>query len=254
MSTGVLLYCFDTPDVAYHRLAEKCVQQIKKYLKLEITIVTDIATYKKFKPMGFINYKLIEPQKGNRRVYREKSISWHNMERAMAWDHSPYDTTILMDCDYFVFSDTLLQYTKTDYELLIHDKVFDLTGQDMIEGSNESVLPIVWATLVIFKKTDYTSMLFALVKHIQKHYTHYRNLYRIKYTNYRNDFAFAMALHQLNGFNRYTDFIPVPMAMTAHEVDVIKMTETDVAFRHKDRMYSIQNQDAHIMDKEFCNG
>ena len=37
MSTGVLLYCFDTPDVNYHKLAERCVEQIKKFLKLEMS-------------------------------------------------------------------------------------------------------------------------------------------------------------------------------------------------------------------------
>ena len=34
MSTGVLLYCFNTPEVNYHLMAERCVEQIKKYLKL----------------------------------------------------------------------------------------------------------------------------------------------------------------------------------------------------------------------------
>ena len=51
MSTGVLLYCFNTPEVNYHLMAERCVEQIKKYLKLEVTIVTDIETFKKFKPL-----------------------------------------------------------------------------------------------------------------------------------------------------------------------------------------------------------
>ena len=59
MTTGVLLYCFDTPEVAYHKFAEKCVELINKNLKLEITIVTNIETFKKFKPLGMINYKLI---------------------------------------------------------------------------------------------------------------------------------------------------------------------------------------------------
>ena len=60
MSTGVLLYCSNTPTYDYHRVAERCVELIKKNLKLEITIVTDAETYKKFKPLGFINYKLID--------------------------------------------------------------------------------------------------------------------------------------------------------------------------------------------------
>ena len=113
MTIGVLMYCFDTPEVNYHKLAERCVEQIRKYLKLEITIVTNLETYKKFKPLGMINYKLVEAKTTNTRPYRGKSIAWYNKERALAYEHSPYDTTILMDCDYFVFSSTLLELANT---------------------------------------------------------------------------------------------------------------------------------------------
>ena len=116
MSTGVLMYCFDTPDTNYHKLAERCVAQVKKHLQLEITIVTDIDTYKRFKPMGMINYKLVKAQTTNTRSYRGKKIAWYNKERALAYEHSPYDTTILMDCDYFVFvSYTHLTLPTTPY-------------------------------------------------------------------------------------------------------------------------------------------
>ena len=108
MTTGVLLYCFDTPEVKYHKLAERCVHQIRKHLNLEITIVTNMETYKEMKPMGMINYKLIENSTTNTRPYRGNSVAWYNKERSMAYDHSPYDFNILMDCDYFVFSPVLL--------------------------------------------------------------------------------------------------------------------------------------------------
>ena len=85
MSTGVLLYCSNTPTYQYHRVAERCVELIKKNLKLEITIVTDAETYKKFKPLGFINYKLIEPELGNKR----NGEQWNQLERCHAYDHSP---------------------------------------------------------------------------------------------------------------------------------------------------------------------
>ena len=38
---------------------------IKKNLKLDITVITDSSTFKKIKPLGFIHYKLIEPELGN---------------------------------------------------------------------------------------------------------------------------------------------------------------------------------------------
>ena len=64
MTTGVLMYCFNTPEVNYHLLAERCVAQIRKYLKLEITIVTNFETFKKFKPLGMINYKIVDNKTG----------------------------------------------------------------------------------------------------------------------------------------------------------------------------------------------
>ena len=60
MSKGVLLFCFNTETCEYHRIAERCVELIKKNLKLEITIVTNFETFKKMKPLGMINYRMIE--------------------------------------------------------------------------------------------------------------------------------------------------------------------------------------------------
>ena len=41
MTTGVLMYCFDTPTMEYSKLALKSCELIKKNLNLPITIVTD---------------------------------------------------------------------------------------------------------------------------------------------------------------------------------------------------------------------
>jgi len=250
MTTGVLLYCFDTPEVRYHKLAERCIEQIKKYLRLEITVVTDMATFKKFKPMGMINYKLVEPKAGNKRSYRGKKIAWHNMERSLAYDHSPYTKTILMDCDYFVFSDYLFELSKTDFDVLLHDKVDDLTGQDIIEGKDESVLPLVWATVTLFKKGDRARAVFDMIKHVQKFYVHYINLYRIRYANYRNDYAFAIALHQLQIGSK----IPTPMPMLGDRVSIIDSDDEGVVFKLDGNVNFTKLQDVHIMDKEWCNG
>ena len=76
MNRGVLLFCFDTEHTKYHKILEKCVHLIKKNLKLEITVVTDFKTYKMMKPLGFINYKLIEPELGNKR----NGEQWNQLE------------------------------------------------------------------------------------------------------------------------------------------------------------------------------
>jgi hypothetical protein len=225
------------------------VEQIRKYLKLEITIVTNLETYKKFKPLGMINYKLVENKTTNTRPYRGGSVAWYNKERVLAYEHSPYDTTILMDCDYFVFSGNLLELSKTEFDMMLHDKVHDLTGQDMIVGNDESTLPLVWATVTLFRKNANTKAIFAMIRHVQEYYSHYRNLYRIRYVNYRNDYAFAIALHQLNLGNR----IPTPMTMLATSVDVIDSDEDGIVFKYSDNINFTTGQDVHVMDKEWCD-
>ena len=250
MNAGVLIYCFDTPQVKYHKLAERCVQQVKTKLKLPITIITDIDTFKKFSPMGMINYKIVEPSTTNTRAYRGNNIAWYNKERVLAFEHSPYDKTILMDCDYFVFSDKLLELLNTQFDVLLHDKVSDMTGLDSISGDQESTLPLVWATVTLFAKTEQAKKVFELIKHIQKNYVHYMNLYRIKYTNYRNDFAFAIALHQM-GINQR---IPTPMSMLSDNALIIESDQQGVMFKQGDTVNIVNQQDIHIMDKEWCNG
>lgn len=252
MTKGILLYCFDTEQTQYHLLLKKCVDQIEKYLKLPITVVTNQQTYLNIKDLT-ATFRVVENETGNTRFYRGQNVPWHNMERVNAYEHSPYDQTILMDIDYFVFSNELIKYFDTDYDYLLHDKVTDITGKNSILGKNESTLPIVWATVIIFKKTKKSQLLFDAVKLIQKNYSHYRNLYRIKHRNYRNDFAFAIAIHQLNGMIDNKNFIPSPMFMLPHEQDILEFDDTGVLFKYDKKIGILQETDVHILDKEFVN-
>ena len=40
--------------------------------------------------------------------------------------------------------------------MMLHDQVHDLTGKDMILGKDEGTLPLVWATVTLFRKTANT--------------------------------------------------------------------------------------------------
>ena len=149
MTKGVLLFCFDNKDTQYHKILEKCVYLIKKNLKLEITVVTNYDTFKKCKPLGFINYKFIEPETGNKKSGKE----WNNVDRHRAYELSPYDTTLVMDIDYYCFTDNLLQFLDTKYDFLVPKKVFDLTHRNTFHQRLWSMIPMVWATVFVFRKT-----------------------------------------------------------------------------------------------------
>ena len=119
----------------------------------------------------------------------------------------------------------------------------------MIMGSDESTLPLVWATVTLFQKTPNARRIFDMIKHVQKHYTHYKNLYRIRSPNYRNDYAFAIAIHQL----KLGNFIPTPMAMLADSVDIMESDADGIVFEHNDKVNYTSGHDVHIMHKEWCD-
>ena len=85
MTKGILLFCFDTPDTKYHKVLERCVELCNRNLRLEITVVTDIHTYKRIRPLGFINYKLIEPELGNTKNRKDYTVRKHVNAHPAHW-------------------------------------------------------------------------------------------------------------------------------------------------------------------------
>ena len=248
MSKGVLLFCTNTPTCEYHKIAEHCISLIQKNLKLEITVVTDFATYKKFKPMGMINYKLIEPELGNKRLGEQ----WNNLERRSAYDFSPYDTTILIDCDYFCYTDNLLEYTNLQEDFLVHDKIHDLTQTGVYNFRDDSIIPMIWATVIIFKKTQRVKNIFNMVSYIKDHYQYFCEMYSIKFTNFRNDYAFSIALNQINGMTQQ-QFLPGKIATLPGLAKVKKFNEHGLVFEYDNKYAEVENQDVHVINKEIFN-
>ena len=246
MTTGVLLYSFNTDQHRYSNITKRCIHHIRTHLGLPVTVVGD---------GGFdgVNNIKISPTPGNQRRYQDKMVPWYNYERANVYDHSPYDTTILMDCDYFVMSDRLLELCDSVDDILVHDRVYDITHQHNLWDTRDGLIPLVWATVVIFKKNTWVSSVFDMIKHVRNYYHHYRNLYRIKHKNYRNDYAFAIALHQMYGFNSADYCLPEPMFMMGADAKILDITDNALTYNWKTYQATLENQDVHVFDKEYWN-
>ena len=248
MTKGVLLFCFDTAEVLYHRILERCVFLIKKNLQLEITVVTNYDTYKKLKPLGFINYKLIEPELGNRKNGQE----WRNVDRHMAYELSPYDVTLVMDIDYFPFTDNLRQFLNTNYDFLVSKDAYDLTNSNSFDQRRWSMIDMVWATVFIFRKGKKAKRIFDMVKYVKQYYHYFNEMYRIYGKNFRNDYAFAIALEQANGFINY-DTLPIRLSTLPPDCKVVKFTDKGIVWQYKDHINYIEDQDVHVLNKEVAN-
>jgi len=235
-------------DVPYHKILERCVTLIKKNLQLEITVVTNYATYRNLRPLGCINYKFIEPELGNSKNGHE----WRNVDRHMAYELSPYDVTLVMDIDYLPFTDNLRQFLDTKYDFLISKDAYDLTNRNSFNQRRWSMIDMVWATVFVFRKGKNAKRIFDMVKYVKQYYHYFNEMYRIYGKNFRNDYAFAIALEQANGFINY-DTLPIRLSTLPPDCEVVKLTDKGIVWQYANNINYTTDQDVHVLNKEIVD-
>ena len=247
-SRGVIVFAFNT-DIDYVAIADRTSQLTTHALGLPITLVTDSDSQPKF---AYDRVIRINPQENNtRRNLDGGTVTWRNFGRYLAYEFSPYEETILIDTDYLVLDNSLnlLFETKFDYRLMHHNST---PSGASYEQMGETSLPFVWATVVLFRRTERTRLFFDLVGRIQRNYNYYRMLYNIQARNYRNDFAFAIANVIINGYSLNQDqSIPWPMFTIEKKIERMQLTKSQVRVYHNDRAVVVPYQNIHVMDKEY---
>ena len=170
----------------------------------------------------------------------------------MAYELSPYDVTLVMDIDYFPFTDNLRQFLDTKYDFLISRDAHDLTGMGSFDMRKWSMIDMVWATVFVFRKGPKARQIFDMIKYAKKYYHYFNEMYRIQAKNFRNDYAFAIALQQINGFTTY-DPLPLCIPTLPPTCEVLKMSDTGIAWRYNDQINYTQNQDVHVLNKKVAD-
>lgn len=246
-SKGIIIFAFNT-QVDYVSIADLTSRLAAHNLQLPITLVTDDTTTPTFAYDQIIR---INPERATFRINDGKEIAWRNRGRYNAYELSPYDTTILLDVDYLMLDNSLLKIADTvqDYRLMHHNTT-DIGPA--YEEMGETSLPFVWATVVVFKKTERSQMLFNLVGKIQRNYHYYRELYNIREGNYRNDYAFAIANNILSGYNlNESQSIPWPMYTADQKIERIVTTATQVRIYYDKSATVVPRMNIHVIDKEY---
>lgn len=250
-SKGVLLFAFNSERVDYVAIADQTSRLIEKHLGLPITLVTDHDAEPKFAYDKIIR---AEARSGNIRNDRDNNhYEWKNLDRYMAYELSPYDTTLLCDVDYAVFDRSLLKLFDQDYDykLMYHTQTPKEFNHDEMGPMS---LPMVWATVVLFKKTDRARLFFNLVGRIQRNYNYYRLLFKIRDGNYRNDFAFSIANIILSGYSiPKENNIPWTMTTIDQNVESMELKSGFIVVKYKNNSTAdvVARQNLHIMDKNF---
>lgn len=229
MSNGFLIYALNNSLINYLEMAIVSTAMIQRNLsEKNVTIITDKGSYnrlgEKYKKIAgniFDNIIFQEPNwrmdKNNIRTYRDtayhkEKAEWHNTTRYTAYDLSPYKETILLDADYLTQSTNLDLLWGSEGNFRINRTVDLLSGQDEDKPRllNPFSIPLYWATVVYFRKSEQAKLAFEVISYTKENYDYYRMLYDFRGGIYRNDNAFSIALHTLSGFLESKDFHSLP--------------------------------------------
>ena len=237
---GVLMFAHNNPEIDYFRVACANALMVQKNLNVPVAIFTDEGTYNwSVKTLGqeFIDkcfkYVIIKDrdyvyQQNNPRTYNDtmfssKMLPFYNCNHWMAYNASPFEETLFIDADYLVMSDTLANCWGSNNDVMINHNIQNLSmlKEPMRPNIDAFGIKLYWATVIYFKKTEIAEYLFTIVKHVFENYEFYCQLYLIPNSMFRNDYAFSIAVHMLNGFSETNISIPqLPIGSMIMSFDV----------------------------------
>ncbi len=273
MNRGIVIIAHNNRDIDYSLMSIISGGLAKKHLNLPVSLITDQSTVDWMKTSDtfdkasqvFENIKIIDrPVSDNTRRLNDgqefKTVPFLNSTRSKVWDLTPYDETLLIDSDYLIFSDLLNQYWHLADNVLIGKAMNDVQGQRIgfLDKTVSDVgVHLYWATTVMFKKNKESKLFFDLVKQVEEHYDVFADLYRFSSKQFRNDIAFSVAKHILDGFET---------TLTQSLPDILTVQDTDLLCEVRDsRLYfiindgnnpdvyipcSIKDMDVHFMNKQ----
>ena len=245
MSRGVVVFAFNTETVDYVKIADQTSRLSSKFLKLPVTLITDHDADPKFR---YDNIITIDPQGDN---WRDQGTQWRNFGRHYAYSLSPYAETILLDTDYIILDNSLNTVFETDFDYKLMHHNTNYRGA-VYEQMGETSLPYIWATVILFRKTQKSELLFDLVGKIQRNYSYYRALYNIREGNYRNDYAFAIANNIINGYNlNELQGIPWNMFTIEEKIDQVLYDDNFIYVYSAGVGKVVARQNIHVMDKQY---
>ena len=273
MKQGILIYAHNNRTVNYALMAIIAGGLAKKHLGQPASLVTDQATVDWMIESNihdractvFENIFVVpRPETNNSRgLYdgTERSVvQFTNTNRYSAYDITPYQRTLLIDADFLVFSNRLTEFWNIDTDIMIGESINDIYDNQRLGYHDRYVsdvgIKLYWATTVMFTKNDNSKIFFDLVRHILDNYQYYADTYRFDSKQYRNDIAFSIAKHILDGFEQSLIGC-LPPVLTMLDRDILQSVNSDkltvLVSPKLDSNYcaaALRGIDIHVMNKQ----
>jgi hypothetical protein len=270
MTQGILIFAFNSDGVDYIKLAILSAKRAKKFLNRPVSLVTDSKQYlmDTFPNDIAVFDKIIDSTDSTtqtKRFYNGtsefKKHVWKNSNRVDCYAVTPYDQTLVIDSDFIINSSFLSYVWDQPNEFLIYDQHNDLAmwrDTSEFEYVSEQSIPFYWATVFFFKKSKLNESFFTLIKHIKENWIYFVKLYQLNSTKFRNDIAFSIAIHMMNGFTKGDFATPIAnkLSYTLDRDFLVKQTAQSMTFlvqaKNSTDAYTLvrtNNLDVHVMNK-----
>ena len=259
MTTGALIFAFNNELTDYVRMASWSADRIKKHLGIPVAVVTDCTD--QFKLTNFDQVIHADPSSGGTRYFDDyrDTITWYNAGRIDAYNLSPWDQTLVLDADYVVCSNMLRSVINSKQDFMCHRLAWDVTNTTTFDGLNHIGnyhMPMWWATVMMFRKINTEQCIFDCMSMIKENWKHYKDLYHIISSNYRNDYALSIAIGIESGHTLQINNIPwdLPSVLPQHQLTQISQDQFQIQFLdvdNKPKFITWQDMDFHAMGKKY---
>jgi len=256
MTSGIVIFAYNNELIDYVALAAWSAGNIHRHLNLPVCLITDATDL----PGHYKFDQVIRTEKHSEYhryfVDFEDSVTWYNKNRMDAYRLSPWDQTLVLDADYVVASNQLSVLFESGQDFLAHNRAYDITGAEPFQANNtfgQYHMPMSWATVMYFDRSRRAELIFDTMQMIKTNWSHYRNLYGITPSTYRNDYALTIAQLVVNGQMLDWPAIPWQLATVTPTPRVTQIGQDQYRVDYNNgqgqsRWISI-NQDFHSMGK-----
>lgn len=277
MSRGFLIYAHNNRQIDYGLIAMANARMIKSVMPgSRVAVVTDAGTLdwlktsrgqpalqQAFDEIITVPSEAAQSRRVHDTISTEHTVEWRNRSRVSAYQITPFDETILLDCDYLVQDRSLELCWGSASEVRMNRDIRLLTYTEpaLSDRRVDAVgIPLYWATAVYFRRGEVSETLFGMVEHVRENYEYYRFLYDLPGPLYRNDFAFSIAAHVMNGYYENGGTIeplPCPFLLTSKDRDdIVDVDRGSILFLVNDaddswrfRPSRVERVNVHVMNK-----
>lgn len=231
MTKGCVIYAYDGA-YPYLRIATRAAELVKQQLNIPVTLITD-REYDR----SVFDQVIIEPRTDPEqlREFAGELRPWHNQNRSTVYNLTPYNQTLLIDADYFMFNDSLKPVFDTEIDFACYGTTYELgKGQTLEKRIGATSIPMQWATVLYFTKSELAEAVFDFMAYIKQHYEFYSLLYGFRNHQFRNDYALSIALQTLTGYSigNYTA-LPGNMVTATDNVHISAIKRNDVYYSYR---------------------